>query len=336
MAEFKFIELYQARDFSKKLNASFEFFFQNFKPITLSILVIAGPSVLIAGLLVGSFIGDVIKFSDAAMVQSPEAAQAYFLSASFWLQILFMMVLLLLASVMSISTVNNYVLLYGEKRTNKISIGEVWERVKSSLGMYLGTTLLFGGCGMLIYLLLVIPGSFLAMAGPVGVALFFLYFMVVVIGIFYLMICCSMTYLVRSIDKLGFIAAVKRSFYLVSGKWWSTFGITFVLQMVVSSIASLLILPFYFFIIIWVVTHVDTGSFEDTFSFLQVVIPIFVAFIQMVQLLLNSLPNVGIAFQYFNLVERKESRSLLQSIDTLGNKDEKGFMEDASDEHAQY
>jgi len=55
-----------------------------------------------------------------------------------------------------------------------------------------------------------------------------------------------------------------------------------------------------------------------------------------IQLLLNSLPNVGIAFQYFNLVERKESRSLLQSIDTIGEKDQTSFMEGSSDEHAQY
>jgi hypothetical protein len=336
MAEFKFIELYQTRDFSKKLNASFEFFFQNFKPIVLSILVIAGPSVLIAALLIGSFVGDAIKFSSPSMIQSPEAAQAYFLSVSFWIQILFMIVLLLLASVMSVSTVNNYILLYGEKRTNKISIAEVWERVKGSLGMYLGTTLIFGLGGMTLYILVVVPGSFLVMAGPTGVALFMLYFMLVIIGMFYVMINCSMTYLVRSVDKLGFIEAVKRSFYLIRGKWWSTFGITIVLQMVVSSIASLLILPFYFFIIIWAVTHADAGSFEEIFSFLQVVIPIFIAFIQMIQLLLNSLPNVGIAFQYFNLVERKESRSLIQSIDTIGEKDQTGYMEKPSEEHDQY
>jgi len=35
-------------------------------------------------------------------------------------------------------------------------------------------------------------------------------------------------------------------------------------------------------------------------------------------MILYSLPNVGIAFQYFNLVELKEARGLMSEIETLG------------------
>ena len=38
----------------------------------------------------------------------------------------------------------------------------------------------------------------------------------------------------------------------------------------------------------------------------------------MAQLLMYALPNVGIAFQYFNLVELKEAKGLMGQIENLG------------------
>jgi hypothetical protein len=38
----------------------------------------------------------------------------------------------------------------------------------------------------------------------------------------------------------------------------------------------------------------------------------------MAQMLLYALPNIGIAFQYFNLVELKEARGLMNQIKNLG------------------
>jgi hypothetical protein len=35
-------------------------------------------------------------------------------------------------------------------------------------------------------------------------------------------------------------------------------------------------------------------------------------------MLLYALPNIGIAFQYFNLVELKEARGLMNQIENLG------------------
>ena len=46
------------------------------------------------------------------------------------------------------------------------------------------------------------------------------------------------------------------------------------------------------------------------------------------QLLLYFLPNIGLAFQYFNLVELKESKGLLSEIDTLGQVKPRSTEED--------
>jgi hypothetical protein len=66
MENFNFIEFHQTRDFSKKMNVTFEFIRQNFKALCKSILFIAGPSVLIASMLIGSFMGDFMTLSQSA------------------------------------------------------------------------------------------------------------------------------------------------------------------------------------------------------------------------------------------------------------------------------
>jgi hypothetical protein len=45
---------------------------------------------------------------------------------------------------------------------------------------------------------------------------------------------------------------------------------------------------------------------------------IFFVLYYMIQMVLATLPNIGIAFQYFNLVELKEAKGLINKIDTLG------------------
>src|SRR6186713_839590 len=135
MENFNFIEFHRTRDFSRKLNATFEFVKQNFKPLGKSILFIAGPPVLLASLVSGSFLSEFMSFS--AMGGNPaEQMQNYFTSVSFWLQIILMLVFFTISGVMNIATINNYLLLYEKKRTNKIEVSEVWERVRATFWMY--------------------------------------------------------------------------------------------------------------------------------------------------------------------------------------------------------
>ncbi len=56
MENFNAIEYHHTRDFSRKMNATFEFIRQNFKSLGKSILVIAGPPVLVASLIIATFI----------------------------------------------------------------------------------------------------------------------------------------------------------------------------------------------------------------------------------------------------------------------------------------
>lgn len=318
MENFNVIEFHQARDFSKKMNVTFEFIRQNFKGLGKSILFIAGPSVLIASLMIGSFMGDFMSLTQAAALnpESPAAMQEYFMSVSFWLQALLMFVFFLLSTVMSLATINNYIILYGEKRSSAIEVHEVWERVRDTFWMYLGSAILFGIMGMIAYVVVLIPIVLLATAGMPWL----LFFVVPVVGcaLIYFLVASMLAFFIRGYEKTGFVNAVGRSIRLVTGKWWSTFGLFMILYMIMVFTSYIFMIPFYALTLISTLHQVESSSVGQASSTMQIVTVISFTLYYMAQLLLSSLPNIGLAFQYFNLVELKESKGLLTQIETLG------------------
>ncbi|MCU0418953.1 MAG: hypothetical protein MUC38_04785 [Cyclobacteriaceae bacterium] len=318
MEEFKPIEFQRTRDFSRKLNATFEFVRQNYKPLGKAILMIAGPSVLVGSLLIGSFMGDFFKLTFGLQSNGgdPEALGQYFLSPSFWLQLLLMFVLLFVSLIVTIATINCYLVLYHEKKTNQIEVSEVWDRVRAAFWGYVGTTVLFFLAFMLVYILLLIPA---VMLGAISPFLVFLGVLIFIAGLFYVFISSSLTYFIQLYEKRNFFDALARSFRLVNnGKWWSTFGLLMILQLIVGISSYIFLIPYYVILFTSTMHSVSTDNpFEFSDTMRIVVIACFTLY-YLAQLLLYALPNVGIAFQYFNLVELKEAKGLMGEIQMLG------------------
>ena len=65
MQTIQIIEYRRTRDFSRKMNATFEFIRQNFKGLGKSILFISGPPILMASVLMASFFGDMTNIVSA-------------------------------------------------------------------------------------------------------------------------------------------------------------------------------------------------------------------------------------------------------------------------------
>jgi hypothetical protein len=224
-----------------------------------------------------------------------------------------MFLLFLLSSIMSIATINNYIILYEEKGTNKIEVTDVWNRVRETFWMYFGTTLVFFLLAIAAYIVLVIPVAILATVSP---ALIFLGMMAMFCTVVYLIVSVSLTYIVRAYEKKGFFDAIGRSFKLVRDKWWSTFGLIFVLYIVMMTISYIFLIPWY---VAMVTTALHSTSTEmlDQSTMTWSTIVLFTLY-YLAQMVLGALPNIGIAFQYFNLVEMKEAKGLLGKINTLG------------------
>lgn len=318
MENFRLIEFQHKRDFSMKMNATFEFVKQNIKSLAQSILLIAGPPALIGGFVMANFMGEYMKAIFGGVGQNPEALTNYFLSVSFWLQILVGLVFGLLSFVATVATVYNYLILYEEKKTNKIEVAEVWARVRDSFWMYFFSSIFFGLLFLLAYILLVIPVVLLATISPWLVALGFIG---IFVGLIYLMFGASLTFVIRAYEKNSFFDALSRSFFLVRGKWWSTFGLVFLLTLIVGAISYIFLIPYYAVTLTSALHKVSPDSFTEPSTFSVTLSTVFFAFYYLAQVFLYTLPNVGIAFQYFNLVELKESKGLMQEIERIGQTD---------------
>lgn len=318
MEEFKAIQFQRTRDFSQKMNATFEFIRQNFKPLGKAIFYIAGPSVLVGSLLIGSFMGELLTLTQSLQYSSgnPDAAGDYFLSVNFWMQFVLMMVLLFISFILTIATINCYLILYDEKKTNQIDVTEVWDRVRTTIWTYLGTSLLFFLILVLAYIILLIP---IVVLGAISGFLVFFGVLIFIGGLLYVIFSASLTYFIQSYEKKNFVAAIIRSFQLVNnGKWWSTFGLIIVLQLIMGVSSYIFLIPYY---VILFTSSLHSASSGTPFEFsesMKIWTMVFFTLYYMAQMLLYSLPNIGIAFQYFNLVELKEARGLMQDIESLG------------------
>jgi cellulose synthase/poly-beta-1,6-N-acetylglucosamine synthase-like glycosyltransferase len=104
--------------------------------------------------------------------------------------------------------------------------------------------------------------------------------------------------------------AFRRSFYLIKGKWWSTFGLYVVISFVTGIINYLFIIPFYALMMGKMLLHwqFDTELLSVAAMSIYALGWVFTA----------VLPLVAMLFQYFNLVERREGVGLRQLIGQLG------------------
>lgn len=313
MQDPELIEFQKKRDFSHKLNVTFEFAKRNFKGLGSSLLFIAGPPILVASLLMSSFISDVFGMM-GGMTKDPEVFTSYFLTGSFWLKIGTMFVFLMVSYVAVISTSYNFMLHYRETGGVRPEVGEIWTRVRNTLGMYTGTTVLFVLLTLIMYIMVLLP---IAVAQELGPLFSFVGFLAIMIAFMYAMVAMCFVYCIRAFEGKGFYDSLRRSFYLIRGKWWSTFGLIFMLSMLVVIITYVFTLPAGIIGVVGAAHRVQEKTTEQ--GIVPTISYVLYALGYIVQMLLYALPNLGIAFQYFNLVELKEARGLMDKIESMGN-----------------
>ncbi|HWA35821.1 MAG TPA: hypothetical protein VG737_16880 [Cyclobacteriaceae bacterium] len=314
MTDFRFIEFEKKRDFSEKINATFSFATQNFKGLFRSLLYIGGPPTLVASMLFSSFFTDI--FSMGIRAGDPDLFASYLTSPNFWVRVIAACLFFITAVVVVTATSYNYMLLYREKKSNQIEVHEVWERVRETFWMYLGTSVLFGLVAVISYFVLMLPMFIL---GAISPFLIFFGMLFMICGIFYLYVGASLVFVIRAFEKKGFIDAIRRSFHLIRDKWWSTAGNMFVLSMLVGVFSSIFFVPAYVIMIVQTLQGINEKNFQGSDGgILGIITLILITCYYLSQLILASLPNIGLAFQYFNLVEMKEARGLMGEIETFG------------------
>lgn len=284
------------RDFGQKFSAAFEFIGAHWRGLGQAMLYLVLPAAIVQGivaaLLQKQLFAQTLRVAGTGVskLQQLTMLNGLYQSPIYWINVaisgIFIMFLVL--------TVYAYVrcCLRAMPAPEPISVGQVWEVVKSE---FIGSYLSYFG------LLVVIIIGFFLLGFP---------------GI-YLSVAFSLFYITKVVEGTGFMATCRRCLQLVRGKWWSTFGLIMVMSialgLVLAVVGSVLGGLSYF-----AARQVGFLQDDNASSSLGLFTVITSALTGFFNLLIYPPLLLAIAFQYFNLVERRDGIGMRQLVDQLG------------------
>ncbi len=198
--------------------------------------------------------------------------------------------------VLQISVVYNFIALYLTTNQQEITVQMVWEEVRKSFWRILFLMILVGLGVFIGFLLFIIPGIYLAVAFSFSMA-------------------------VLTIEKTSVFKAISRSYNLIRGNWWSTFGLTFAIGVIVAVISYALLLPYYLVIVLigFNLAEDPQTMFNATSPFM-IISSVYLPLYTVAVTILYAIPMIAIAFKYFSIVEEQESVGLMEEVDNINSR----------------
>jgi hypothetical protein len=308
------------RDFGGKVGATFDFISSQFKPFVKCLAYFALPGALLMGIGLGLFMSKAtgiysVLFQSARSGANnlgrfdPLAMYRGWGGVGLALTALGSLVTFMLLS----STIYSYLRVrLNLAATATVQPRQVWAWMLPRLGrMVLACLLLLGLSlvAMLVFGMLFAGIAALGGAGWAMLLVFLLYGVFIWIGVG-----LALYFPVLWLEDIGPTAALTRSFYLIRGKWWSTFGLGFIMVIIQSTISYIFAIPMYGLMMLNVFQLTKTGAPNDTSLLMQAATLLYSGS----AVLLLALPLVAMAFQYFNLAERRDSIGARQQLAMLG------------------
>jgi hypothetical protein len=293
------IQLRLERAFGDKINVTFQFLGQNFKPLFSALLYLAIPLSLLSGICNALFQANFQKAirdisenpSDATNPTDILAKTLGTIGEMFTspLALLFML-FAVLSGVMIHLVVMAFFVAYEDTDENPIQLSTILDQVKVNF---------------IPVLLATVVSALLALVGT---------FFFIIPGI-YLAVVFSLINFVVVRERVGVGEAIGRCFKLIKDKWWSTFGLMIVLGICVSILGMAVAVPASI-ISLFEVNNLAKGEASLLYITTTAITSGF-------STLLNAVLYVGLGFQYFNLVERNDSFGLKKQINNLGSTEPK-------------
>jgi hypothetical protein len=312
------IDFKKERNFSQKLNATFEFLSQNFKPIGKNLLLIAGPFALLTGICYGIYqtytFGAALSASTGAIGAGQGAENLVSLGAG----VIGMFFFSLIALTLVVAIVMRHIQQYVREGHCHIDSGQLWKSLGSDFFRVLGTSIaimvaLTVGLGIFIA-----PLFALVQGNPNPVFIFFLgmllfFSMLIIVPAF------TLLYPIRSMEKKNIFLAFGRMFRLLSGKWFSTAGLVIVAGIIQSIMSVIFAVPMYIMLFLQVMHTTEAeGSAESPGLVYNILLSLSSGVSMLGSFALYSILFIAITFQYYNLVERKEAAGLLERLENFG------------------
>ncbi|AII52991.1 hypothetical protein [Hymenobacter sp. APR13] len=295
----------QERDFGAKIGATFEFLGAHWRPLGKCLLYFVLPVSLVMGIGLGLVMNNMFNLM-GKMQSNPQAMRdpSDMFGASYFSGMGLVMIGSMLSFVAVMSTVYSYVrLLLTTEPQAPPTPAQVWHLMKQRIGRILLSFALFMG----LYLAFV--GVFVGLIAVLQ-KMSFVLMLVLFPALMYVGVPLMLYFPVLLLEEGGVLAALRRCFVLARGKWWSTLGLVVVAGMIQGMLTILFALPQYAVMFGKMLKVPVLGS--DVVGMAAQCLYVAGAMLTYPVLLL------ALAFQYFNLVERKEGVGLRNLVDSLG------------------
>lgn len=306
------IEFRKKREFGDVLNITFQFLKMNFVHFFKMNMVIIIPFVLINLVIVKMMPFD--EISRMAVVTSSGQKISNITALVAWIFLGFFVFILAI-----VSSMYQYVVLYRKHKGTNFGIAELWKGIIGGIWTmikgYIGFAIVTIFSWFIVVLLSALIFTFFGMMGNFGGFLIGIFMIALASAFTYYSFTLSHIFVIRVFEpNTGFFSAIKRAFYLVKGKWWSCYGVSFLMGIIAFTVTSVVMLGVNLLFML-LGTFIPNG----VIMLVSTVIQIFVL------MLAFFLPVLASTFQYFALVEMKDATGLTEQVEkfgTISNNDE--------------
>jgi hypothetical protein len=309
MSTIKIFRLRKTRNFSQKLEATFEFIRITAKPLFKSLFFFTSPFVLIGTFLFSNLFSKVM----ALVINAGEGVEPDVNSLmTIGFSVFGFLGLMIFAGTMVIAVIYANIRLYEQNETVDFTHNDVWEKTKKMYWPIFASTFLYGIIFFVCYMIIVIPVALLAaVLSFLIVPLIYLIF-----GFFLVIVFTALPAQIFGGKNIG--SAVSHSFKLLKSNWWATLGLLILLLLIYNVVTIVFSIPFYVGLVVNILGAAEVNPMKETPIYMAALNYLFGAILLVGTFISYTIPIVGMALQYFNLSEVKEATSLIQRIDSFG------------------
>uniref|UniRef100_UPI0040474596 hypothetical protein n=5 Tax=Roseivirga sp. TaxID=1964215 RepID=UPI0040474596 len=299
----------KARNFSEKLEGTFDFIRVTAKPLFKGLFFFTSPFVL-----VGTFLFSNLFSSLMAITQSADSGVEPDLSSimSIGVSAFGFLFLMIFAGAMVVSVIYANIRLYELNQNADYTINEVWEKTKKMYWPIFGSTFLYGVFFFVAYFIIMIPASLIL----VFLSILLIPVVYLVFAFFLVLMFTALPAQIFGRKSIG--NAISHSFKLLKGNWWSSLGLLILLMLIYNVVSVVFSIPFYIGMVFSMVSALEVDLMQETPMYMVLLNYLAGAILLIGTFITYSVPIVGMTLQYFNLSEIKEATSLIERIDSFG------------------
>lgn len=300
------IPFYQKRKFGEKMNASFDFIKENWKPMLKYSTYLILPVCLIQALSLNSFLGGYLQ-AVAGGVVNPDSISS--LGAMFGASYAMTMLMIMIGSLVMTSLIYTFIMLYNQREEGLEGI--TFSDIKSVLFSNMGRLFVLGISGgiivTIIITILVVIGVYVPLT-----------FILIIPAIFACIIPLALWSPIYIYERAGVFQSLGKSFRLGFATWGGIFGILFVMGIIANILQTVTMLPWYVGSIVKYTFALsengaggDTSVFYNFMLYLLAIVQGFGTYLSMV------FGIVGLSYQYSHANELVNNTSVESEIDNF-------------------